>query len=239
VNKQYWNDIEEEKKKAYFIEEEEDPRLINFLQKESNLQMCFEDALQFASGLGCIGGRILEIGAGVAWTSAIVSKIPNVMDICAIDFSEHRLLKIAPIVFRQFKGDFSKFHPIVNDFLYMEFNGREKFDTVLFCQSLYMFPNLHIILEKANQLLHSGGGVIIACERITPTFPMTSLNYWRKKIRTRFFGRADISGNNYYTDNEYKEALQKAGFIYHFQNLSYPVYKSSSINAGNYFGIRG
>jgi SAM-dependent methyltransferase len=239
LNKQYWNDLEQERKKATFIENEEDPKLINFLQKESNLQICFEDALQCASGLGCVGGRILEIGAGVAWTSAILSRIPKVMEIHAIDFSEHRLLKIAPIVFRQFKGDLSKFHPIVDDFLHMKFEESEKFEMVLFCQSLYMFPKLHIVLEKVNQLLHTGGCVIIACERITPTFPRTTLSYWRRKISTCFSGRADISGNNFYTDYEYKEALQKAGFIYHFQNLFYPVYQGASINAGNHFGIKG
>ncbi|MFH2011552.1 MAG: class I SAM-dependent methyltransferase [Pseudomonadota bacterium] len=239
MNKSYWNDIEKEKKKPFFIENTEDPKLMNFLQNESNLQKCFEDALQFATAFGYIRGRILEIGAGVAWTSALLSKIPEVIEVNAIDFSEHRLLKIAPLVFTQFKGNASKFNPIVGDFLNIDFDGCDKFDAVIFCQALYMFQNIQDVLSKTHSLLRQEGMVLITCERITPIFSQTSLNYWKKKIRTILFGRADDSGNYHYTDNEYKKALQKAGFIYYYQNLSYPIYHGASINAGNFFGIKG
>ena len=41
----YWNDIEYEKTKPYWIEDESDMKLLNFIQKETNLQRCFQDAL--------------------------------------------------------------------------------------------------------------------------------------------------------------------------------------------------
>ena len=234
----YWNDIEVEKKKPFWIETEEDPKLLNFLQKGTNLQKCFEDSLQFAKSFGGLQGNVLEIGAGVAWTSAIISKNPEVKEVTALDFSETRLLKIAPLVFKQLKGDFAKFRPVVGDFLGQDFGGAERFDAVVFCQALYMFSNMYEVLDKVYSLVRPGGVVIIACERITPNFPKISLRYYKRLARKMLFGRADATGNNFYIDVEYKKALEKVGFAYHFQSLPYSVYHDSGINAGNHFGIK-
>ena len=72
----------------------------------------------------------------------------------AVDFSEHRLMKIAPIVFEQLQGDSEKYEPILGDFL--QFDHEEVFDVAIFCQSLYMFPNLDKTLAKIRGLLVQG-----------------------------------------------------------------------------------
>ena len=72
----YWNDIEEEKKKPYYIDDKSDYKIVNFITNETNLKRCFEDALKFAASIGEIKGHIIDIGAGVAWTSALISPNP-------------------------------------------------------------------------------------------------------------------------------------------------------------------
>lgn len=233
----YWNDIEEEKKKAYYIEDKSDYKIVNYITNETNLKRCFEDALKFAASIGEIKGHIIDIGAGVAWTSALISRIPSVQSVTAVDFSEHRLMKIAPIVFEQLQGDSDKYQPILGDFL--QFDHEELFDVAIFCQSLYMFPNLDKTLAKIRGLLVKGGLIIVACERIVSFYPWYSPRYILRKTKHLIRGRGDSTGNYAYEDWEYRGAMERAGFAYYFQLLGYPVYKNAKqITAGNHFGIK-
>ena len=45
----YWNNIEIEKTKAYWIEDKTDLKLVHFIQSETNLQRCFQDAVAFST----------------------------------------------------------------------------------------------------------------------------------------------------------------------------------------------
>ncbi len=235
---EYWSNIEIEKTKPYWIEDVSDLKLLHFLQNETNLKRCFQDAIEFAKQFDGIKGHVLDVGAGVAWTSALISKLDGVESITAIDYSEHRLMKIAPIVFEQLEGNISKFRPVVGDFLELNFQTNH-YKAILFCQSLYMFPDLAIILAKASKLLVSGGITMIVCERITPEFSIYSIDNLKKKLKQLLLGRADSSGNYRYTDSEYQGAIENAGLNYYFQLLDYPVYpKNSILKAGNHFGIK-
>lgn len=71
MSREYWNDIEIEKTKAFWVEDVFDLKLLHFLQNETNLQKCFQDGVGFAGQFdGGICGHILDIGAGVAWRMA-------------------------------------------------------------------------------------------------------------------------------------------------------------------------
>jgi ubiquinone/menaquinone biosynthesis C-methylase UbiE len=233
----YWNDIRREENKPYYIEDKSDYKLLNFLEKETNLKTCFEDAIKFASTIGEIKGRVIDVGVGVAWTSALLSRIQSVQSVVGMDFSEHRLMKIAPIVFDQLEGEHNKFVPVLGEFINYEFE--ELFDVVIFCQSLYMFPDLEETLAKTRDILMKGGLLIVACERIVVSYPFYSPYYFRNKIKQFIRGRADTSGNYRYEDKEYRSAIKDAGFKYYFQLLDYPIFKGvNSIAAGNHFGVK-
>lgn len=234
----YWNNIEIEKTKAYWIEDESDLKLVYFIQSETNLQRCFQDAVAFSmqfDGGGC--GRILDVGAGVAWTSALVSQIPSVQQVIATDYSRHRLLRIAPIVFKQLNGNRLKFDTLLGNFLDIKFEDRY-FDVIIFCQSLYMFKDLRVVMEKVRSLLVPDGILIVACERITRSYTIFSPKFYLRKLRHMIRGRADTSGKHYYIDSEYKDAIVKSGLEYHFQLLGYPVFFGRNLMAGNHFGVK-
>jgi len=239
MNYDYWNDIEKEKTKVYWIEDESDLKLLKFLQKETNLQRCFHDAVNFAKQFnGGVRGHVLDVGAGVAWTSALLSKIDIVESVTAIDYSEHRLMKIAPIVFKQLKGDERKFNPIVGDFFKLDLQ-MNYFQTIVFCQSLYMFPDLNSVLTNVSKLLTPDGFVIVACERISREFTVYSIDYLKKKLGQLLKGRADSSGKHSYIDKEYRSTIENTGLNYKFQLLDYPISLNSTLKAGNHFGIKG
>lgn len=102
-----------------------------------------------------------------------------------------------------------------------------------------MFKNIDKVLEKVSNLLVSGGLLIVACERITPEYPLYSINHLKKILVYLLKGRADSSGNHFYVDKEYRNAIENAGLNYEFQLLGYPVQlKNKTLNAGNHFGIK-
>lgn len=236
----YWNDISVEKQKVFWIEDEKDPKLQQFLREETNLERCFLDSLSFAGKLREVRGRVLDVGAGVAWTSAIVSRMSHISKVVALDFSQHRLTRIAPIVFKQYAGEIGKFEPIVGDFNTHEW-GTRTFEVIIFCQSLYHFSDLKTTLERVKNMLVPGGMVIVSCERIVAgdRRPWLSFDFYKKRLKWFLKGRADRSGNYLWTDGEYERAIRLAGLEYFFQFLDYSVYHSKcSTLAGNYFGIK-
>ena len=237
--KAYWNDVEIEKKKSFWIEDPSDMKIINFLTKETNLQRCFLDALQFADNIGgAVRGDVLDIGAGVGWTSAIVSRIEAIQLIMAIDYSVNRLEKIAPIVMQQLGAEPDKVKRVVGDFFSLELQPAY-YDAAIFCQSAYMFSDLERLFRKVNHLLVKGGILIVACERIFEAYPLLDWRYIKQVLRRGIYGRADISGNHNYVDSEYRRAIKGSGFDYYFQPLDYYIFpKSIKLNGGNYFGIK-
>ncbi|MCK5608099.1 class I SAM-dependent methyltransferase [Candidatus Pacearchaeota archaeon] len=236
---EYWNDIEIEKTKPYWIEDESDMKLLNFIQKETNLHRCFQDALDFTNHFyEGVKGHVLDVGAGVAWTSAILSKLKYVESVTAIDYSEHRLKEVAPIVFSQLGGGKNKFKSIIGDFLEINL-PLKNYDTIVFCQSLYMFPHVDAVLKKVSDILAPDGLVLVACERITPEYPIYSFNHLKKILVHAIKGRADSSGNQFYVDKDYRNAIENAGLNYEFQLLDYPLYpKNNTWKTGNHFGIK-
>ncbi|MFH0754651.1 MAG: class I SAM-dependent methyltransferase [Candidatus Omnitrophota bacterium] len=236
-SREYWNDVSVEMKKAFWIERADDRKVERFLKEETNLERCFNDALWFARDLGRgVQGKILDVGAGVAWSSAIISRLTAVTSVTALDYSQHRLFKIAPLVFEQLAGEKIKFEPIVGDFFEHSFK-QACFDVVLFCQALYHFPDIDDTLRQVSDLLAPGGIVIITCERITPE---QGFYAWCKRgVRSWLQKRADVTGNHFRVDSEYRHAIQHAGLEYRFQELDYPVYPGKNpLSAGNHFGIK-
>lgn len=237
-HRDYWNDIETEKTKTYWIEDPSDMKLVRFLREETNLEKCFMDSIAFAGTLGTIKGTVLDVGAGVGWTSAILSEKQSVSSVVAVDISDHRLNKIAPIVFQQLGGNLSKLEPRVGDFFTMRMEPAS-FDVIVFCQSLSMFSDLRLILNKVHRLLADGGLMIVACERIFREHPTASYEFLKRKLKHVLKGRADVSGNYGYVDSEYRSAIEETGFKYHFQLLDYPVHANGTgLNAGNHFGVK-
>lgn len=243
---QYWNDVEAEKKKPYYITSNEDQKLLRWLREESNFERAFSDALSYASSnLGGLKGRVLDVGAGVCWTSAIMASRYPTEEVMAIDLSQHRLNLIAPFVLDQFGVSSSKIKRAVGDFLKHPFVN-DTFDAIVFCQAACMFHDLTKIMIRCYELLKPEGYVIIACEKTAPV--VNSLQFVKsliKRIDAKMRAVSarsvpkDATGRYDYLDKHYKDAILSAGLTYHYQRLKYPLLpKASSTFTGNYFGVK-
>jgi len=249
--REYWNDLEIEKGKGVFITSKDNLTLLRHLREQTNLERCFRDAISYSqSHFGGLYGQVLDVGAGVCWSSAIIANLDSVEQVTAIDYSGHRLNIIAPIVIEQFGANPLKVKRIEGDFFKYPFN-ENSFDVIVFCQALYMFPDLDSTLNRVYNLLKPGGQLIVACERLEGAAGEL-LKKKRFKKLLGIYKRAitakvgltsnatlrDESGRSGYRDKHYRRNILRAGLTYHYQKLNYILFPDNPVLAGNHFGIK-
>ena len=88
----YWNDIENEKTKPWWITDKNDVKLINYLHS-SGLKQEFDFTMDLVKEK--LYGNVLDIAAGTCWTSALLSLNNNIKKIDALEFSLHRIKTLA------------------------------------------------------------------------------------------------------------------------------------------------
>jgi SAM-dependent methyltransferase len=242
----YWNDETLERQKPYGVESADDRRLLDYVGRDTNLQRCFEAALDYAaSRFGALTGRVADIGAGVCWTTALISRHPGVDRVLAIDYSAHRLLKIAPLVIRQFDGLPGRIDRHCGAMETLPADVRA-LDLAVFCQSLYMCEDPVALLREVRQRLRPGGVVLVACERVeadrgrdrwrrlAARLHRESPAAWPAILRRRV---PDQSGRYPYVTRDYRRFFREAGLTFHVQELDFPLLPESRLVAMNYFGV--
>jgi ubiquinone/menaquinone biosynthesis C-methylase UbiE len=149
-------------------------------------------------------GRILEIGAGGAWLSAELSKLPNVVEIIATDFSPHLLQDQAPRVFKAMKAHTAKITRTPGDCHKLEF-PKNHFDFVVCSAVLHDAANIVQVLREAKRVLKPGGQFVAIRE---PIWPLVKL-----KSRAKMLEKLVATGINerFYTLSDYKEFFRQAG----------------------------
>ncbi len=131
---------------------EDFPKFIPFLTQQCGLEF---------------RGRILEIGAGAAWFSAELSKLPQAVEIIATDVSA-RLLKVqAPKVFKLLKANEAKITRMPADFGNLDFPANH-FDVVVCADALHRAVNLLRVLREVRRVLKPGGLFVAIREPVRP-----------------------------------------------------------------------
>jgi ubiquinone/menaquinone biosynthesis C-methylase UbiE len=168
--------------------QDELPKLVPFLTKKCGLEF---------------RGRILEIGAGGAWLSAELSKLPNVVEVIATDFSPLLLKEQAPKVFQMLRANTAKITRTPGDFHKLDFPNQH-FDFVVCSAVLHDAANIVQVLREAKRLLKPGGQFVAIRE---PVWPLVKL-----KSRARMVQKLVATGVNdrYYTLADYKEFFKQA-----------------------------
>src|ERR1035437_10863707 len=97
-------------------------------------------------------GRILEIGAGVAWLTAELSKQPRVVEIITTDSSRKLLKEQAPKVFKMLNANASKIKRMPGDFHNLDFPNNH-FDFVVCSAVLHRAANIVLGLHEAKRAM--------------------------------------------------------------------------------------
>ena len=148
-------------------------------------------------------GRILEIGAGGAWLSAELSKLPNVVEIIATDFSPMLLKEQAPQVFELLNASTSKITRMPGDFHKLDFPNNH-FDFVVCSAVLHDAANIVQVLREAKRVLKPGGQFVAIRE---PVWPLVKI-----KSRSKMVAKLVATGVNdrFHTLADYKEFFRQA-----------------------------
>jgi len=164
------------------------PRFIPFLKKKCGIDF---------------HGRVLEIGAGGAWLSAELSKLPKVVEVISTDFSPKLLKEEAPRVFKLLKANTAKITRIPGDFHNLDFPASH-FDFVVSSGVLHHAVNLVQVLREAKRVLKTGGRFVGIRE---PVLPLMKSKAASRIEKTGPGGLAP----NYYSLAHYRESFKQAG----------------------------
>ncbi len=149
-------------------------------------------------------GRILEIGAGAAWLSAELSKLPKVVEVITTDYSPLLLKEQAPRVFSALGAKAAKITRVPADFHQLEFPDNH-FDFVVCSEALRDAANIVQVLREVKRVLKPGGRFVAIRE---PVWPLVKI-----KSRSRMLQKLVSTGVNdrFYTLSNYREFFRQAG----------------------------
>ncbi len=146
-------------------------------------------------------GRVLEIGAGAAWFSAELSKLPGVVEIVTTDLSPRRLKEDAPKIFKLLKAREGKITRMPADFHKLDFPDNH-FDFVVGSAVLHHALNIGMVLREARRVLKPGGQFVLIREPVRPL-----MSSQRRQKRAVPDPRAPVR-----TLAEFGELFERAGF---------------------------
>jgi ubiquinone/menaquinone biosynthesis C-methylase UbiE len=148
-------------------------------------------------------GRILEIGAGGAWLSAELSKLPKVVEVVTTDQFPRLLLEDAPKMFSLLNANVAKITRTPGDFHQLQFPNNH-FDFVVSSAVLHHAANIVQVLRESKRVLKPGGQLVAIRE---PVWPLVKI-----KSRSRMLAKLVETGVNerFYTLADYKEFFRQA-----------------------------
>lgn len=148
-------------------------------------------------------GRILEIGAGGAWMSAELSKLPKVVEITTTDHLPALLKQHAPKVFAILQANTAKIVRVPGDFHQLDFPANH-FDFVVGSSVLHQADNIVQVLREAKRVLKPGGQFVAIRE---PVWPLVKV-----KSRAKMLEKLVATGINqrFHTLADYKEFFRQA-----------------------------
>ncbi len=148
-------------------------------------------------------GRVLEIGAGGAWLSAEISKLPKVVEVIVTDLSPKLLREQAPKVFKALNANTAKITRMPGDFHQLDFPNNH-FDIVVSSEVLHQAANIVQVLREAKRVLKPGGQFIAIRE---PVWPLVKI-----KSRAKMLAKLVATGVNdhFYTLADYEEFFRQA-----------------------------
>jgi len=118
-------------------------------------------------------GRVLEIGAGGAWLSAELSKLPGVVEVIATAVLPAVLKDQAPKVFKLLKANPAKIIRTPADFHKLGFPDNH-FDFVVCSGGLRHAANMVQVLREAKRVLKPGGKFVAIREPVAPRVQLSN-----------------------------------------------------------------
>jgi ubiquinone/menaquinone biosynthesis C-methylase UbiE len=213
----YWNDIEEEKKKAWWIGGGDYGKCINYL-KSSGLLDQYNKSKIFIDEFPSDKIRVLDLAAGIGWTSALLSKMPNVSRVDAVEISKHRLCVLFQHAVKMLEGDGSKIYRYLGSFYEMKFPDKS-IDIIYMSQAFHHADSPLKLLVECDRVLSDEGRIILVGEHYIgfskAIFRFLRYLVQRGRLSTKFFDLfppEKEAGDHYYLRSHYYFMFSSMGY---------------------------
>ncbi len=158
----YWNNPNKEKNKVFNVadlgfDKIENSNKYNNLISQINLY-CRKLNIDFKKS------NILSIGSGSCYIESRWLQNKSFLNLTCIDFSHHRIHKLAPLSFQKYLNDELNIDLICGNFDDFEKETKKKFDIVLLSQSFHHFDEPLRLLRKLTRVLSNKATIIIVGE---------------------------------------------------------------------------
>ena len=173
----YWNDEAREKDKAFDIVDGDPNKLWRYLREETTYLEEYQSVLQQVSALGRrLQGTGVDLAAGVCWTTALLSQLEAVERLFAVEVSQHRLLKLAPAVFKLMRANEAKICRALGSFYDIQLQDASV-DFCMMSQAFHHADAPRRLLAEVQRLLKPGGLVLMIGE--APVYPSL---LWKRRL---------------------------------------------------------
>ncbi|HTE48063.1 MAG TPA: class I SAM-dependent methyltransferase [Gemmatimonadaceae bacterium] len=213
----YWNNIEEEKKKEWWIENGDYDRCLRYLDA-SKLMLEYQEAEGCIKEMRRENLRVLDLAAGIGWTSALLSKLDCVADVHAVEISRHRLELLFPHAMSMLDARDNKIQRHLGSFYDLRFS-EQSIDVIFLAQAFHHADRpLHLLVE-CDRVLNPGGRMLLIGEPQIRTRQIVKrmLGTFLKKRRMvadfyELFPTDRESGDHYYKLSDYYFMFRSMGY---------------------------
>lgn len=211
----YWNDIENEKQKAWWITDKNDQKLANHLS-QTGLKQEIEFIMHLVKNK--LVGNVLDAAAGTCWASALLSQNTSIQKIDAVEFSLHRIEILAPITIENLNGDSQKIKRILGSFYDIK-KEAGYYDVILLSQAFHHAQYPSKLFHECDRVLKPEGIIIIMGEHIiTPWMKVKkivkSILHGKPTTNTSklFYNHDDPLGDHCYRLSDYEFLFFSYGY---------------------------
>ena len=213
----YWNDVEEEKKKEWWIEDGDYEKCRVHLE-HSGLLHEYRQAASFISGMERAELRVADLAAGIGWTSALISRIGSVAEVHAVEISRHRLERLFPHAVAMFGGRAEKIHRHLGSFYELRLPP-DSMDVVYLSHAFHHADRPLELLRECDRVLKPGGRIIVSGEheiglRLLARRFLGTLLRERRLVTDfrRLFPPHPLLGDHYYRYADYCQLFEPLGY---------------------------
>jgi ubiquinone/menaquinone biosynthesis C-methylase UbiE len=213
---QYWNDIEAEQHKEWWIEDGDYDKCRRYLASSGLLDE-FRQAEAFVATAGS-QLQVADLAAGIGWTSVLLSRMPNVAAVHAVEISRHRLERLFPHAVVMLSGEARKIRRYLGSFYDLQLPAASM-DVVFLSHAFHHADRpLHLLVE-CDRVLKPGGRMVVSGEhRIDAPAVMRrclAVLLRQRRLITDFrqlFPPDPLLGDHYYRHSDYRSLFDALGY---------------------------
>ncbi|MDB4706134.1 class I SAM-dependent methyltransferase [Verrucomicrobia bacterium] len=227
----YWNNLDEEKRKATWIEDGDYGKCFSHL-KSKGLWSEYHLAQNYIENHKGNDFVVADLAAGIGWGSALMSKLSKVKEIHAVEISKHRIERLFPECVKMLEGDSAKISRYVGSFYNLDFESH-RFDIVYLSCAFHHAQNPFALLTEVDRVLKPGGRVILVGEQYMGAWRRIRRfvsHFMKNKSLTfnfrKLFPADDLLGDHYYRICDYYFMFETLKYttIHSFDGRSNVVY---------------